>query len=499
MQRDSRRGVPTFPRSTSRRGQFLRTLMAINVLLAIVVPAAVGLGRVQSTSRRDLEARFRSRGALAAGFASSYIADLVARERTQAAEHLGGKVTENAYQALVGAFGFQAALLLDSKGRVLHVTPSKPSLIGTPIGTQYVHLTAALQGQVGVSKVVPSAAKAVPVLAFAVPYRSVAGRRVFSGAFQVNKTPLARYLDNAVSINPHAVYLVDDTGAIAASSPSSKVGDRHLQAENPTLFAAMKNGTSGHYTTGTGPAYFTSRNLPGTHLQIVASVQTAQLYTPIGGAARALPWVILGVLAMIAAFALWILFRSISGRRELAQLYGELELIARLDPLTGIFNRRHLQERTELDLRLAGRRNQPIAILMVDVDHFKRVNDTYGHETGDYVLRTVAQRIRTSMRIEDTVGRWGGEEFLAVLPFTSLDAAAIAAERLRECIASPALVTPSGVELEMTVSVGYTSGLKTDPEQLIAEADAALYAAKQAGRNRTMPAAVERQPATVSG
>jgi diguanylate cyclase (GGDEF)-like protein len=487
------------PHAANPKGRFFRFLVASLVLTALLLPAAIGLARVQSSSRKDLDSRLRSRGILGAGFASTFIADLVDREKSQAPLRLGADPSRSAFQTLVGSFGFQAAVLLDDKGRVLKIAPSKPSLIGSKIGQNYAHLAAALHGDVGISNVVPSAATGVPVLAFAIPYRSEAGRRVFSGAFEVAQTPLNPYLDNTVSIKPHAVYLIDDTGAIAASSPASAQGNRHLQTENPQLFAAMRRESSGHYTDLAGPSYFTSRPVPGTPLKFVASVQTAELYASVGGAGRVLPWIILFLLAVFAAFAAWLLLRSASGRRELARLNGELELIARLDPVTGIYNRRHLQERLQLDLRLAGRRKQPVAILMIDVDHFKKVNDDYGHEVGDCVLKTVAHRIAGSMRLEDTVGRWGGEEFLAILPFTSLDGAAIAAERVRVSIESPGFMTSTGIEVAVTVSVGYTSATGLESQPLIGQADGALYAAKQAGRNRTMAPTDGRQPATVAG
>jgi diguanylate cyclase (GGDEF)-like protein len=469
---------------SGRRGRVGRALLAAAALVAVVAPAAVGLARTQASSRHELEARFRARGALGAGFASAYIADLVTRERHQAVAQLGAAPEEAEYQELVATFGFQAAVLLDGQGRVLEITPPKPSLIGTPIAGKYAHLTAAVDGRVGISKVVPSAATGVPVLAFAVPYETPAGRRVFSGAFEVAQTPLDSYLGQTVSINPHNVYLIDDTGAIAASSPTSDRGSRHLPEENPALFEAMRTRASGAYQSSTGPAYFTSQELPGTPLQLVASVPAAQLYKAIGGTGGTLPWIILGLLAVIGALALWVLLRYAAGRRELARLYEELELIARLDPVTGIYNRRHLQERMELDLRLARRRDEPVALLMVDIDHFKLVNDTFGHEAGDAVLQLMAQHLKTTMREEDTIGRWGGEEFLAVLPFTTLDAAAAVAERLRASVAAQPFVTPSGTAVVITVSVGYAAGVGVDAHELSRRADAALYCAKEAGRNR---------------
>ena len=167
-----------------------------------------------------------------------------------------------------------------------------------------------------------------------------------------------------------------------------------------------------------------------------------------------------------------------------ARLYRELGLVARTDPVTGIDNRRHLEERLELDLRVTRRQNASLAVLIIDIDHFKAVNDTFGHQTGDAVLHMVAQQLRATVRGEDSIGRWGGEEFLAVLPFTTLEEAAIPAERLRAAVAARPFVTPSGAPAAVTVSIGYAAGVGMEPEELIRLADGALYAAKQGGRNR---------------
>jgi two-component system cell cycle response regulator len=121
---------------------------------------------------------------------------------------------------------------------------------------------------------------------------------------------------------------------------------------------------------------------------------------------------------------------------------------------------------------------------MVDVDHFKRVNDELGHQAGDHALRGLAATLRAVVRTEDVPGRWGGEEFVLLLPYTDFPGTFAMADRTRAVVAATPVVLPSGAELHLTVSVGLSVGRGTPPLELLQRADAALYRAKAAGRNR---------------
>jgi diguanylate cyclase (GGDEF)-like protein len=161
----------------------------------------------------------------------------------------------------------------------------------------------------------------------------------------------------------------------------------------------------------------------------------------------------------------------------------ELDHIARSDPLTGLANRRHLDEQLAVHAASAQRHHHDLSVAVVDIDNFKHVNDTFGHNAGDAVLREVARRIADSARIEDVVGRWGGEEFIVILPHCDVAGAADVSERIRRAVSASPVHADLGVAIPVTVSVGCTGG--TD-DQLIERADAALYAAKKAGRDRTV-------------
>jgi diguanylate cyclase (GGDEF)-like protein len=162
----------------------------------------------------------------------------------------------------------------------------------------------------------------------------------------------------------------------------------------------------------------------------------------------------------------------------------KMERLATIDSLTGLVNRRAFFDQTERVRALTARLRQPISLMMIDIDHFKRLNDRFGHATGDEALRIFAATVQTVLREHDVLGRLGGEEFGLVMPGTDLAGALHAAERMRTAVESAALPT-SGNAYTMTVSIGV---VVIDPEEPInaalARADHALYAAKSAGRNR---------------
>ena len=175
-------------------------------------------------------------------------------------------------------------------------------------------------------------------------------------------------------------------------------------------------------------------------------------------------------------------------RRAFEQLAGRVAdtwQLATVDPLTGIPNRQNVLSRVDEELARANRYRRPFSVVMVDLDHFKRLNDTYGHAAGDVVLRQVAQRLAENVRAVDIVGRFGGEEFLVVLPETGPDAAATLAEKLRRAVAGTPIRLLEGHDVTVTLSAGVAGGpgdlLHADA--LVRDADAALYSAKALGRD----------------
>jgi diguanylate cyclase (GGDEF)-like protein len=172
--------------------------------------------------------------------------------------------------------------------------------------------------------------------------------------------------------------------------------------------------------------------------------------------------------------------------RELRGRLEEAELKAATDALTRVWNRAIITELLGSELERSARENVPVGVAMIDIDHFKQINDNHGHLAGDSVLRSSAARIRQGVRPYDSIGRYGGEEFLAVFPNCDADEVRQVAERIRECLVATPVAVPDGT-LAVTASLGVYSRVaeaNVEPEHLIEAADRALYKAKEAGRNR---------------
>ena len=179
--------------------------------------------------------------------------------------------------------------------------------------------------------------------------------------------------------------------------------------------------------------------------------------------------------------------RILELEERLTEARDQLRAIATRDGLTGLLNRRAIYEYAEAEINRAVREGQPISLIMLDLDHFKSINDRYGHPVGDEALRQLARTIDGNTRSYDFVGRWAGEEFLVVLPATALAEAAALAERLRASVAAAPLSLADRSQLELCVSAGVTgmlAGSEQPLELLIQQADRALARAKEKGRNR---------------
>ena len=168
---------------------------------------------------------------------------------------------------------------------------------------------------------------------------------------------------------------------------------------------------------------------------------------------------------------------------ELRSRAVELDAMTRTDHLTTLFNRRHMEESLRAMTAGAVRHGYPIVVLIVDVDHFKTVNDTLGHAAGDEVLVEISGRLRSVKRTEDILGRWGGEEFLLLLPHTTAAQAAFLAERLRSVVSAEPIQTSLG-QLPVSISIGGAAAESAGHYDLLLTADRELYSAKDAGRNR---------------
>jgi len=184
--------------------------------------------------------------------------------------------------------------------------------------------------------------------------------------------------------------------------------------------------------------------------------------------------------------------RLLVGRRfaelnaKLLDMQRELERQALTDPLTQVMNRRAILGRLEEELARATREREPLSIAILDIDHFKAVNDQYGHAAGDAVLQTVVARVQEAVRPYDALGRIGGEEFLLVLPGVGKEQLLPLLERIRATIKAEPVVIPSGRKISVTVSLGGATAADECAEELLRAADDALYQAKNDGRDRVV-------------
>ncbi|OFV82972.1 MAG: hypothetical protein A2Y78_09610 [Acidobacteria bacterium RBG_13_68_16] len=335
-------------------------------------------------------------------------------------------------------------------------------------------------------------------------------------------------------------YLVTRSGAVVAGTHPVPVTSRPTKAALPPDLASRlfaQESAASEYSSPRGVAVVgTLKTVPGLSLGVVAEKERRLAYAEIYRLRRTTIWLVGGLLLGVGSLA-YLLGLSIVrpldtliagaakvatgsldvdlpvssrgelgymtevfnhmveqlrlGRQELGEANQtlrernqELQELSVTDSLTGLFNRKHMWETLARELEGYKRHQRPLAVLMIDIDHFKRYNDTHGHLAGDEVLKRMAEIFRSSLRVSDYAARYGGEEFLMVLPDTDSTMANQAAERLRGLVAAENLASAGPAKITVSIGVASTSGHEEEPESLVRNADTALYRAKKAGRNR---------------
>jgi diguanylate cyclase (GGDEF)-like protein len=467
--------------SSIRRRPIMLVAFAIVVVLSTM---SIGIVFSRDQSKHQIVTNLKARSTTSAEFVATFLAQQATRQ-TQTAERFlaSPKASSSHFKLIITSLGSDTAVLLDRFGRLLEVAPSNPAILGSDIAPRYSHLTAAEAGRAAVSGVVPSASEGKPVVAVAVPYPTPQGRRVLSVAYPVAGSVLSILVEHTISYKQHHVMLLDASGKLIAASPSTS--SPSLSAADPVLAKAVLHASQGEVTIAGTPSTFVVAHVSGTSWRLVIAVPDYKLFASISGWQQRLPWIVFVLVAILALIVLVLFIRSHAERVRLTTLSAELDQAARTDMVTTLANRRSLQERLAQASAYANRYGEVLSALVIDLDHFKQVNDSYGHETGDEVLCAVADCMREVFRDSDIFGRWGGDEFLAVLPATNSEGARGAGQRLCESVAAIDF-TRYGLAEQITLSVGCASAIGAAPNDLVNQADNSLFSAKRAGRSRVI-------------
>lgn len=463
------------PGSEKKVRKMLSAIRIIFGVLIVMITIAAGL-MIRSSEQRAyllLETRFDMRAQLASRFVHSYVQDLIERENRVAVSRLGSSHPANKdLVTVVESLALEAAVLTDSAGDLIAVYPYRPELIGTNVSSRYEHLRLALRDGAAVSGVVRSAARGSSVVGFATRFNTEQGDRVFSGGWDLSRGPLGAFLNNLTLIKSSYVEIIDGEGMLIAGSHSAGSSS----SSNRTAVTSQKIASENE-------RYSRVTAIPGTPWRLIAYVDKAELYAPLSEQYW-LPRIFLGALSAFLCVAAFLVVRLIESGAQLRILNQDLDLLARSDRLTNVKNRRYLEEELERCRGVERRYHQEFSVLMIDVDHFKRLNDEHGHAVGDEALKGLAAVMSKALRVEDTFGRWGGEEFMAILPHTSTHrSAGNTAERVRAAAESWMLSTGSAT-VRATVSIGCATTRGPIDHGLLERADLALYEAKALGRNR---------------
>ncbi len=299
---------------------------------------------------------------------------------------------------------------------------------------------------------------------------------MFAAAYGVGGTQLDAFVDRTSTSPGHEVLLLDGSGGVLAASPRTSAAT--LATAEPALARAAARSDDGSLNGPGGPSTFTVVRVPGTPWRVAIEVPDSSLYASVAGSATTIPWLVFALVSLLGLLLVTLFAISLSDRARLSALSGELEAIARTDPLTGLLNRRGVQENLTALAARARRHGQPLSILMIDLDRFKDINDRHGHEAGDRVLCLLADCMRDALRTEDVYGRMGGDEFIAAISDADRAAAEKIAMRLADGAASADL-GDLGLSEGIPLSIGVASDLHAVPEDLIRAADADLYRVKR--------------------
>jgi diguanylate cyclase (GGDEF)-like protein len=393
--------------------------------LAVMAAGGWALVTAQANSRRSVAARVQSRAEYTASFISIYSQDMLTRERAAAQSWLTNPHVDRAtLDRVSSALGLSDAALGPATGG------AGSSMFLTQLDR-------------------------VPAIVFAVEFRTPSGSRVFSGAYGIAGTVLPTVLDHTFSMPGWRAFLIDPAGGRLSGGPGG----------------------------GEGKELHFSAKVAGTGWRMTVSAPENELYGFFEGSGRWVAWLALAALTGAGLAVILLLVRLQRSRAQLTGLNRELGRLAAVDPLTDLRNRRAIEQQLSDSLSAARRHDLPLSLLIIDIDHFKAFNDQLGHQQGDAVLAHAARVLDRALRAEDAIGRWGGEEFLVVLPGTDEQGALHVTERLRVALAADQPESARAHQLPVTITIGLAEWGEESIGELISRADSALYLGKDAGRD----------------
>ena len=442
--------------------------------------------QARATIRRDFERRAALTGKLVGGA-------LTATTPKEAGETYGDSVRQlRRTLARTARDAGRRTMVFDASGRVLAASP--PTLVGDrQLARHSGDIRSALRGTTALSDAFRGA-DGQWAIEVAVPFSTRSGRRVVAASAPV--AVVRRFAENffatASALRESEGFLLDGRGRTLSTTAAP--GGVRLRPD-ARLVAALKRGSQGRY----GARTFVSAPVPASHWRVVLSAPSAELYASVNGAARVVSWLVFVAFALAVCALLALAVAAVRGARQLTALRErekgarEREAVAQQlaherlhDALTGLPNRTLFSDRAEHTIKAAHRRGHAIAVVFMDLDHFKRINDSLGHAAGDAVLREVARRLERSVRAADTVSRFGGDEFIVLCEDVNDDEILRVVSRIQDDLGQPVTVGDRSVPVSFSIGVAvhHPSDEPRSAAGLVQDADTALYRAKECGRAR---------------
>ncbi len=425
---------------------------------------------------------------------------------------------------------YDELLVLDTHGHVIASSDKQARAIVLPPDWQ-----AQMRGRDNLALGTPywDSTDARPEMVVAVPIRPASGRLLGALTARVNLKGVADTLKRFAPGETGQVYVMGETGRLILSSRGTSAAVMDLRYKvSDTRWLLAREGRAVQFASIAGDRVVGSvRRVPGLDWIVVTEIPTGEAFRQVARLRNVTALIVASLFAAVGALGYFLgllivrpLDRLTTGAAKVAagdlevdlpvvtggemgyltqvfnnmvarlrESHQELERLSATDPLTGLFNRRRMMEALDHEVRRSRRLKHTFAVIMADVDHFKRYNDAHGHPAGDAVLKKVGELLRESTRDVDVVARYGGEEFFVLMPETEGAGAADVADRVRERLAAEKL--PGGTAVTLSFGVAEFPAHGDMGETLIAIADAALYQAKREGRDRVVlaPGAADRR------